>query len=181
MSKYFSFICIVVYLLSFCCDTTYFGVSTSNNILCSLTYAFIHTNILHLFMNLYSLHMFSIVVRKTFRRYDVSFSVDKVFIIAFISSIVSGTLCIQDRVTIGASAIVYFYIGIRFCYTIIRSLKIELASYVVSLLIAFGMSIYFERGNLMIHLLPFLFGIMYCIYLELKYELERCRRIFEGE
>lgn len=95
-------------------------------------------------------------------------------IIAILFSALAGYLAQQDKMTIGASAIVYFYIGfiISQCYNNIK----YILSVIIFLVLANGISFLVGNNALLVHFLGFAFGASYSAYLIYEYRRNHIRK-----
>jgi hypothetical protein len=95
-------------------------------------------------------------------------------LVAIIFSAVAGYLSMQDKMTIGASAIAYFYIGfiLTQCYKNIKQNIQIIAFLILANIIAFLVG----NNAILIHFLGFAFGASYSAYLIYEYRRNHIRK-----
>jgi hypothetical protein len=95
-------------------------------------------------------------------------------VIAILFSALAGYLAQQDKMTIGASAIAYFYIGfiLSQCYNNIK----YILSVIIFLVLANCISFLVGNNALLVHFLGFAFGASYSAYLIYEYRRNHIRK-----
>lgn len=157
----------LIWIISLFCDMSFLGVSTTSAWFTPFTYMFYHKNILHLALNIYCIYIMHKNTKNLYSIYRPKRNDVTLLIIAIIFSALAGYLAQQDKMTIGASAIAYFYIGfiLSQCY---NNLKYIL-SVIIFLILANCISFLVGNNALLVHFLGFAFGASYGAYLIYEY------------
>lgn len=163
----FVLINILIWIMSLFCDMSFLGVSTSSEWYTPFTYIFYHKNIIHLALNIYCIYVMHKNTKNLYRLYFPNRHDVTLLLIAITFSVMAGYLSMQDKMTIGASAIAYFYIGfiLTQCY---KNFKQNLQ--IITFLILANIIAFLVGNNaILIHLLGFAFGASYSAYLIYEY------------
>lgn len=159
----FCIILSLVWIVSLFCDMSFLGVSTTSDWYTPITYIFYHKNIIHLLLNIYCIYVMHNGSKQIYNLYFPKRNDVILLIIAIAFSALAGYLAQQDKMTIGASAIAYFYIGfiLSQCYRninyVIRIIGLLILANVISFLVG--------NNAILVHFLGFAFGASYSAYL----------------
>ena len=164
----------LIWIISLFCDISFLGVSTTSAWFTPFTYMFYHKNIIHLALNIYCIYIMHKNTKNLYSIYHPKRNDAILLIIAILFSALAGYLAQQDKMTIGASAIVYFYIGfiISQCYNNIK----YILSVIIFLVLANGISFLVGNNALLVHFLGFAFGASYSAYLIYEYRRNHIRK-----
>ena len=159
----FSIILSLIWVVSLFCDISFLGVSTTSAWFTPFTYMFYHKNILHLAINIYAIWVMHENTKRIYNLYLPKRKDITLLLIAILFSALAGYLAQQTKMTIGASAIAYFYIGfiLAQCY---KSIK-YIINVTALLIVANTISYLVGNNALLIHFLGFVFGAYYSAYL----------------
>lgn len=163
--------CIVLYLAL--PESTLLGLGVCNNhILCSFTYMFSHSSWLHLFMNVLSL---SLIWRPICRLWEIKYgyTTKLLWLYCYLAAVLSGFICSSDAVTVGASGIIYFLLGVLL---LLNPTLQQLKGYIWILVIIIC-QIYFGKSNVALHIVSFFEGVLLVIIKEAKKRLYEYRGI----
>lgn len=153
----------LIWIVSLFYDISFLGVSTTSNWYTPFTYMFFHTNIIHLASNIFALELLHTHSKKILWKYKPYSNGFVLLCIAILTATIAGYIAQQNKMTIGASAIVYFYIGfILTQYN--KDIKYVLST-ITLLLLSNIILVLIGNNALLVHFIGLVGGIIYNTYL----------------
>lgn len=165
MMYLFLFICFIIYLVVPNESLSLLG-TTYDSLWHCFSYPFAHASFIHWLVNAIALGTMwepicNIYIRKFYATSQSSPALIKVklFFEVYMGAVIASLFTVKDIPTIGASGMVFFLLGMLI---ILNPTKRQLISF-IPVAIAIVMQIFFSNSNIFLHILAFIFGVLFII------------------